>query len=190
MPHGEVIDIFRYRRNEAPETNYLRWLCDDVGLNYEAYRDVAIDLLYYIFNDKIENDINRTFDAVALRHEFEDEYAVDVNIHNEDCCGLLEMMVALARRAADIMYDAFEEDKTELYFGIMFRNLGLDKYCGEDYDHVKVVKIMEILNDRKYDDHGKGGLWRVKAPIDDIRAAEIWSQTNWYLTEKWQEMQR
>jgi hypothetical protein len=95
------------------------------------------------------------------------------------------MMVVLARRAADIMYDAFEDDQTEHYFEVMFRNLGLQKYDDDNFHYLKVMDILRNLDERNYDDHGKGGLFHVKCARSDIREAEIWSQMNWYLTEKY-----
>ena len=180
-----VIDIFRYRKNETPETNYLRWLCDDVGLDYESYRDLASTMLYFEFNDGFENDMNRTYDALANRENFEYEYDVLLDIVNDGKCGILEMMVMLARRAADIMYDADEGDETEYYFDIMFHNLGLEKFSTGRYDHQKVVKILQIFNERKYSRDGKGGLFRVSVPPCAMYEVEIWSQMNWYLTEKY-----
>lgn len=178
-------DIFRYRNKETPETNYLRWLCDDVDLPYDDYKDVASTLLYFPFNDKVENDVNRTYDAIANREHFESDYNVVVDIHNNDLCGLLEMMVVLARRMADLMYEAGDEDATDYYFWVMFKNLGLDKFDEERYDHQKVAKICHVFNNREYDDNGKGGLFRIKHPPFDIHEAEIWSQANWFLTENY-----
>lgn len=180
-----MIDIFRYRKNETPETNYLRWLCDDVNLDYDLYRDVASTMLYFVFNDSVENDINRTWDAIANREDFEHEYDVDLDLHDDDHCGVLEMMVVLARRAADIMYESEDEDQTDYYFWLMFKNLGLDKFRGARYDHQKVAQILQIFNNREYDDYGNGGLFKVNVPPDDIRTVEIWSQMNWYLTQEW-----
>ena len=185
MMELEVSDIFRYRKTESPETNYLRWLCDDVGLPYNEYKDVASTLLYFLFDDRVDNDINRTWDAIANREDFEHEYDVIVDVGNNDACGLLEMMVVLARRAADIMYDSYEEDKTEHYFWEMFSNLGLDKFGGSKYNHQKVAHICQILNNREYSANGKGGLFRVSVPPRPMNEVEIWSQLNWYLTEKY-----
>ena len=178
-------DIFRYRKSYSPETNYLRWLCDDVGLDYDKYKDVASTLLYFVFDDHLKNDVNRTWDAVANRIDFENEYDLVLDLHDEDHCGLLEMMVVLARRMADLMYESDNEDLTDYYFLLMWTNLGLDKFGGGRYDHQKVAKICTILNNREYDEHGKGGLFRIKRPPSDIKDAEIWSQANWYLTENW-----
>lgn len=184
-----MIDIFRYRKNETPETNYLRWLCDDVGLNYDSYRDVASTMLYFEFNDEVDNDINRTWDAIANREDFEHEYDVELDLHDEDHCGILEMMVVLARRAADIMYESEDEDQTPYYFWLMFTNLGLDEFDTYRYDHQKVAQILRIFNNREYDEHGNGGLFHVKSPLDKIQEVEIWTQMNWYLTQKWFEKQ-
>ena len=177
--------MFRYKKTQTELDNYIRWLCDDVGLDYGRYSEVATAMAIYIFDDSVENDINRTWDAVANREDFEHEYDVVVDIHNNDSAGWLEVMVVLARRAADVMYDAYEEDQTEHYFWVMFENLGLDKYDNDHFNYIKVVQILRKLDERKYDDHGKGGLFRLKRGMSNIREAEIWSQMNWYLTEKY-----
>ena len=156
-----------------------------MDLPYEEYKDVASTLLYFVFDDGLKNDVNRTWDAVANREDFEHEYGLELDLHDEDSCGLLEMMVVLARRMADLMYETDDEDLTDHYFWLMFSNLGLDKYGAGKYDHQKVAQICRILNNREYDEHGKGGLFRIKRPPSGIKEAEIWSQANWYLTENW-----
>lgn len=181
----EVSDIFRYKKNQSDLENYIRWLCDDVGLDYGRYSEVASTLLLYVFDDHVKNDINRTWDAIANREDFEKEYDIMLDLHDEDHAGWLEVMVVLARRAADVMYDAYEDDQTEYYFDVMFRNLGLEKFDDDHFNHLKVVQILQKLDERKYDDHGKGGLFRLKCARPNIQDAEIWSQMNWYLTEKW-----
>ena len=181
----EVIDIFRYHKNEDEVKNYLRWLCDDVGFDYNRYSNLASTMLTYVFNDVVDNDINRTWDAVANREDFEYEYDVVLDLHNNDSAGILEVLVVLARRAAGIMYDANDEDKTEYYFDIMMRNLGLYKYDDDHYDHHKVSNILHIFNNRMYDKYGHGSIFVVDNPPGDMKEVEIWSQMNWYLTEKY-----
>ena len=177
--------MFRYKKTQTILENYIRWLCDDVGLDYGRYSEVASAMLTFEFNDSVGNDINRTWDAIANREDFEHEYDVEVDIHDLDHCGVLEMMVVLARRAADVMYDAYKEDQTEYYFDVMFRNLGLDKYDDDHFNYLKVVTILQKMNNHEYDEHGKGGLFRFKCARKDVKEAEVWSQMNWYLTEKY-----
>lgn len=180
-----VIDIFRYRKSEDAVKNYLRWLCDDVGLDYNNYSNLVSTMLTYVFNDTVDNDINRTWDAIANREDFEHEYDVEVDIGDNDSAGILEVLVVLSRRAADIMYDANNEDQTEYYFDIMMRNLGLYKYDNDHYDHHKVSNILHIFNNRMYDRYGHGSIFVVNNPPGDMKDVEIWSQLNWYLTEKY-----
>ena len=163
------------------------WLCDDVYLDYDEYKDVASTLLYFQFNDECKNDINRTWDAIANREDFMHEYDVLVDIFDEDHCGLLEMMVVLARRMADLIYEAGDDDKTAELFWVMFSNLKLDKYGESRYNHQKVAEILRVFNNREYDDHGNGGLFYIRKPPHDIKNAEIWSQANWYLTANYSE---
>ena len=99
--------MYRYKKTQTELENYIRWLCDDVGLDYGRYSEVATAMLLYKFDDSVENDVNRTWDAIANREDFEHEYDVDVDIHDDDSAGWLEVMVVLARRAADVMYDAY-----------------------------------------------------------------------------------
>lgn len=177
--------MFRYKKTQSELENYIRWLCDDVGLDYSKYSEVATAMAMFIFDDSVENDVNRTWDAIANREDFERDYDVDVDIHDDDSAGWLEVMVVLARRAADVMYDAYEEDQTEYYFWLMFTNLGLEKYDDEHFNYIKVVQILRKLDERRYDEHGKGGLFHIKHARSNIKEAEIWSQMNWYLTEKY-----
>ena len=174
--------------SKTPEINYLRWLMDDVNLDWEQYRLVCNQMLYFPFDDSFGNDMNRTYDAVALREEFEEDYDVEVNIFDDHSCGMLEMMVGLARRAADIMYDAHGDDQTPHYFDVMFKNLGLDKYQYGDFNPKEIDAILERCSSRHYGRGGIGCLWSVKHPPEALKDVEIWSQMNWYLTEKWFEM--
>ena len=163
----------------------MRWLADIVDVDIREYEFTLDALQRYIFNDAVGNDSNRTMDAINLRRCFEDEVGEKVYICDDEHCTLLEMMVALAERAADLMWDAYDDDQTVHYFWVMFTNLGLDEYTNSRYDDDKVETICENLLCRRYTKHGKGGLFQVKNVPGDMRKVEIWSQMNWYLTEKY-----
>ena len=99
--------------------------------NVEMGRDytlLAETLMTYPFGDgvMVGNDENRAVDGLSLRDEFESSYG-ELDISTDEPCSMLEMMVALAIRAADLMYDSGCPDTPKYYFDVMIGNLGLEK---------------------------------------------------------------
>jgi len=168
--------------------SYLSWLCELVG-----YRDKErIDAGGYIFLLKalyekefywtVEMDANRAEEGKALRDEFADGVVPDA-INGP--CSVLEMMIGLARRWDSEVSSDLDSGKSESYFWIMIKNLGLEGCVDESFDPEFVDRKLDILLERGYSKDGKGGLFPLKTGKDDLRKVEIWYQLQRYLMENY-----
>jgi len=131
----------------------------------------------------VPNDDNRAEDGRALREEFMDEYGidrVDRNWYDLDC-SMLEMMIALARRASFEAVGAPDE-----WFWLFVHNLELDRYSDMLYEIAISEEVAETLarvNERTYDRNGSGGLFPLMHAQKDQRKVELWYQLSTYLLE-------
>lgn len=163
---------------------YFSWL---VGLISDEYiRRNYQKLLWKLYATpyiwELDYDRNRAQDGVYLRTIFRSEsgYIVDETIP----CSLLEMFIALARRAEnDIMYDPDIGDRSSQWFWIMMQNLGLDVYDDYHYFESEVDKIIDIFVHRRYGNTGNGGAFHMQSPIQDLRKNDLWWQMNAYLEQ-------
>lgn len=131
----------------------------------------------------IPNDDNRAEDGKALRYEFINEQGIDeVDQAWLDLgCSFLEMLIALARRAA------FESDDevVEWFWRFIF-NLGLNNHTDSAYTREterEVDNVLDTVIFRTYDADGLGGLFPLTHPRQDQRKVELWYQLAAYLTE-------
>ncbi len=131
----------------------------------------------------IPNDDNRAEDGKALRYEFINEQGIDeVDQEWLDLgCSFLEMLIALARRAA------FESDDevVEWFWRFIF-NLGLNNHTDSAYTREterEVDNVLDTVIFRTYDADGLGGLFPLTHPRQDQRKVELWYQLAAYLTE-------
>ena len=131
----------------------------------------------------IPNDDNRAEDGKALRYEFINEQGIDeVDQEWLDLgCSFLEMLIALARRAA------FESDDevVEWFWRFIF-NLGLNNHTDSAYTREterEVDNVLDTVIFRTYDADGLGRLFPLTHPRQDQRKVELWYQLAAYLTE-------
>ena len=131
----------------------------------------------------IPNDDNRAEDGKELRYEFINEHGIDeVDQAWLDLgCSVLEMMIALARRAA------FESDDevVEWFWRFIF-NLGLTQHTDIAYTSKterEVDNVLDTVIFRTYDADGLGGLFPLTHPRQDQRKVELWYQLAAYLSE-------
>lgn len=170
------------------DDRYLEWLYERFASvtnknPARSYWKLARALYSKEFSWTISNDDNRIADGRDLRREFLDERGSD-GVSSEWMtlgCSMLEMLVALARRAA------FESDIPEGdWFWIFMRNLELsdlsDKNYGRGSDHV-VEDALDRVIFRTYDPDGHGGLFPLRNPSKDQRKVELWYQLAEYLME-------
>lgn len=152
---------------KAKRRNYIYWLCDIIGADRGKYEklDILLDIDY---EPEYGNDENRAIDGVALRRRYEAQKGY--NVVDDSPCSQLEMMVALAERAEELMTDDENERDAGFYFDIMWTNLRLNRVSSRR-------GIENSIAD--YD------LFVAKKPPKGWEKMEIWRKMNWVLTEMW-----
>lgn len=181
---------------EDLEKRYFDWMVRKITFKGKV---ITIDpkdytkLLTYLYNRSFEYyilpmDGNRSEDGIDLRYTFGyeegiDQHEIERYLDHRDC-SMLEMMVALAIKAENIVGDSALGDRTGLWFWGMIHSLGL-LWVAEDcnYDEMDAIMAVDHFLDHDYASDGRGGLFTVKDPPRDMRDTEIWNQMCWYLNE-------
>lgn len=168
---------------------YFEWMyqivCGDQDDNL-SYRKLLYSLHDIEFVPIMKRDRNRAVDGVDFRYRFglECGYSRDLIEEHLDTrpCSVLEMMISLAFRVEEeIMNDTGYGNRTGQWFWNMIHSLGLGSMNDSKFDKVYVRDVIFRFLDRKYDYDGKGGLFTIPECGRDMRTAEIWHQTMWYL---------
>ena len=162
-----------------PKSNYFNWLCETVGCKTKPGWNKVLELLHNEdFVSLVPNDDNRVADGIELRDYYFDHDGLSVMVGP---CSLLEMIVGLAIRIADILFDPMWEEAPNIHhaFWEMINNLGL--YPGSSENK----KIVDNLVNRNYEEDGRGGLFPLNLPVEDQRKLEIWYQMMSYLGERY-----
>lgn len=167
---------------------YFEWLYAQVGDTTArnpgaTYWSLLKELYTRPFRGFVPNDDNRVEDGKFLREEFLHE----LEISHDDPewlylqCSVLEMLVALARRAS---YNSYGEPYE--WFWKFLENLGIRHISDRGFNSKTARQIQEtltILIDRTYSPNGEGGLFPLRHPEHDQRDVEIWYQLAAYLLE-------
>lgn len=131
----------------------------------------------------VPNDDNRVEDGKSLRYEFIDEQGTDgVDVMwLELGCSMLEMLVALARRAS------YETSRAPGDWMWQFMcNLGVSSHHDLEWSahvHRHVDVKLSALIYRTYSPSGRGGLFPLRNAVEDQRKVELWYQMSAYLLE-------
>lgn len=183
-------------RTTTLKEDYFSWLYSLVKDKRRGYEKLCRELHSKKFRWSVHNDDNRCEDGINLRDLFIEERRIDeshleVRYFLKGECTTLEVLVALARRINDLMYDLNrQEDKTSRWFQEMLQNLGLwqydDRWDFTPISEAKIDEILEILMDRTYDQSGRGSLFPLKRRHPkDMTQVEIWYQLMLYLDENY-----
>lgn len=166
---------------------YLTWLYGQVGSVIEknpskTYWKVLTQLYTTKFVWFIPNDDNRAQDGKDLRLEFLQYEGIQSvpTMWMELECSMLELMVALARKASFL-----DGMGPRAWFWLFMENLDLEKH--NDNTLVPEKLITAILNNviwRTYRQNGQGGLFPMRRPNKDQTKEELWYQLNTYLLEQ------
>ena len=126
---------------------------------------------------------------MKLREEFAEELRDEVTTALNYPCSMLEMLIGIARRMEDILFEPEEEDQTERWFWEILGNIGLDKCTdsryGDDYGRAKIDDMIDMILSRTYKRNGQGGLFPLKRSKKNQRKVEIWYQLSAYLNENY-----
>ena len=178
---------------------YLEWLLRLINAdNYKGKSYIKLcSLLNKIpFKPIIELDKNREYDVQSLlRETYTQSQSEWYRLENDEIISFpkmpvsfLELIISLAMRIdLDFMREINGIDNTRIYFWILVRNLGIleydDEHWGEDAI-ISIVNRLNIVQDRKYDFDGKGGLFPLENAEVDQRNVQIWNQLCQFVSQK------
>jgi len=170
------------------DDQYLEWLYGQIGSirnndPARAYWELAKQLYRTRFTWSVYYDDNRAEDGKCLREEF--LHVMDFDILESDPwltedCTVLEMLIALSRRAA---FESSEEAGD--WFWKMIDNLEI-RYPDQVYSNQVQMDVAHKLNvflNRQYQRNGDGGLFPLRNAKRDQRKIEIGFQLEAYLLE-------
>lgn len=179
--------------------SYLEWLLRLINAdNYKGKSYIKLcSLLNKVpFEPVIKLDTNRVSDAQSLLRETyiqskSEWYRMDDdNVMELSTCpvSFLELIISLAMRIdLDFMREINGVDNTRIYFWVLVRNLGIlefdDEHWGEDAI-VSIVNRLNIVQDRKYDFNGNGGLFPLENAEMDQRNVQIWNQLCQFVNQR------
>lgn len=168
---------------------YFNWLCDIVDANDSdhSFKNLMGVLFDIPFEGFVGNDINREEDGKYLRNEFADTHNYLSYAPIEGPCNVLEMMIGVASRMENLLWDPDFGDRTAHWFWLMIQNLELDRlddmHWRGDSSLIYAEQTIDIFVHRMYDPDGSGGLFPLRKPSEDQRKVEIWYQMSAYIDE-------
>lgn len=167
---------------------YFRWLIGLIGDEYieRNYQKLLWKLYSTDYIWELDYDRNRAADGLFLRRIFVQETGFTGDFGAwEGHCSMLEMMIALARKAEDdIMHDPDYGDRTGYWFWTMIQNLGLDIFDDGYYFEENVDRILDVFMHHRYEKNGSaGGAFPIRTKTRDLRKTDLWWQMNSYLEE-------
>lgn len=176
--------------DEPLDESYFKWLYAQVAsVRLRNPARTYWSLLRHLYVKEyvwlVPNDDNRVEDGRDLREEFSTTNNIEADPEWMGFqCSILEMMIALSRRAS------FEADQGSPrdWFWIFLTNLELQdlndaKYNNNDLD-VEVDEILDQFVWRQYAYSGRGGLFPLKEADKDQRKVELRYQLAAYLLEQ------
>lgn len=177
----------------SSETLYFQWLCGLVEQGATPGRNHYSHLLKSLFDKEftcfVPNDDNRIGDGLELRKVW---YRTGIDFMSnqlEKPCSVLEIIIALALRMEDILYEPDKPNRTNKWFWMMIDNLSLSIFNDRAYafdpegSSEEVGLILQTWLDRSYDRNGVGGLFPIQHSREDQRKVEIWYQMQAYLAQ-------
>lgn len=173
--------------------SYYCWLIELVG-------DGQIELLYQRllwrlystpFFYELEFDRNRAVDGLQLRKKYYTHYLhrsdIPQNLMDDNCCSVLEMLIALSQRAEDnLIYDPNYDDNAFHWFWTILTNLGLDLYDDNYYFEEDVDRILSNFMHHNYGPDGSnGGAFPCPGVCQDLRNVDLWWQLGAYFQKNY-----
>jgi hypothetical protein len=154
-------------------------------MEYDGVLRVLHDIPFYW---TIWLDENRAGDALSYRQYDFLGYQNDLDrmdqhwLHEWSVAAptVLEVLLGIARR-----WNFFFEGPTHMYFGHLFRNLGLDRFPGVALGPSNQERVRAIIDDwmaRQFMSDGRGSPFPIQHNLEnvDYRGVDIWGQMNAY----------
>ena len=169
-----------------PAKNYFAYLLREINFHTKtrAYQS-WLPLLEYLATTKayvvMKQDENRLADGLALRDEYIKRYSHDSPLLIDGSCSLLELLIGLAKRAAEASFvkNTQVHNVEADYFRTFCHNLGYDRAKG------KYESITKRFLNRNYKSNGVGGIFPLtRRNMPDQRTTELWYQMHAWLDEQ------
>lgn len=151
---------------------YYEWLCDQTGLSHHydlLLRQLWMTDFYYVLID----DENRLKDGCDLTRR----YCEETNQEwpgPKSSCSVLEMLVALAIRASEEIYDEWSPAD---WFREFIHNLYLDSQTNFEFDKAYVADRLETWMSRKFNKNGHGNIVKSRTFFDS-RMNPFWKEVH------------
>lgn len=105
-------------------------------------------------------------------------------------CTFLELLICISKRMEfEMTSDSDMDYSTNRWFWELISNIGFDKYSDDDWDlydsEKEIINRINIINNRKYEQNGNGGLFPIHTPPYRMRNMDLWYQMMKYLQEKY-----
>ena len=175
---AKFVSIYEGRRRKR----YLDWLMNKVDVPF-LYSDMCNTLLCIEFEPIIGNDGDRAEDGMELRREF--ECFSDAKTSDISPCSMLEMLVAVSIRTAELMYEGDEGESPGHYFWVFLNTMGISKMKNLEDFRKKERQIVDICERFLDPNDDSVDIVRVKHPPKRWSKLEIWKKINWFLTENY-----
>lgn len=159
---------------------YFKWLLRIIDPT-EVSHDFMNLLFEMPFMYQKSGDEARAKDGLSLRTKYQDEE--DPDFEYDEPCSVLEMMIALAFRAEDILYDPSDGTHAPSIFWQMVASMGIKNAANDKFDYYDARRKIFGMMGRKYTHNGKGGLFYIPSCNEDLREVEIWYQMLWYVNK-------
>lgn len=177
-----MANIVKFSFSPTRLTRYRNWLMDIVDLT-DDYSDLCDTLLSIEFEYSVGNDCDRAEDGLELRREFEE--LVRAKCSDNTPCTMLEMLVAVSSRAAELMYEGDEGESPGYYFWIFIVNLGLNRCHNREDFRRQQRKIVDVCATYMSRSDENVDIVVVNHPPRKWAKMEIWKKINWFLTENY-----
>lgn len=179
---------------------YFEYLCSIVGAERgnTSYYILLRKLFEKEFYALIPNDENRAMDGKCLRDEFAESTDYISYEEIDGPCNMLEFMIGISRRMANLTYKGDDVDRTSEYFWEILENLLAGhsskilemrlKQCSDPRISPTLLNLFDLKLDtfleRKILKNGILGFFPKKISGIDQNEIEIWSQMQYYLMSK------
>lgn len=177
--------------SRTEQDGYFVWLVDliDDGTKAYTYSSLLNRLYFTPFRWTIDNDGNREIDGIELRHKYIQDFVPfdtdDISDVGNEFCSVLEVLVSLAIRMEDILYDPDFGTQIPVWFWTMIDNLGLSRATDEVFDDASFFETMYIFLGRGYDSHGFGSIFYTNRDDLDFKKMELWYQMMHFIDENY-----
>ncbi len=162
---------------------YEQWILMRLGVHNKTRYSKLFDFLHNTeFFCVMDRDINRIDDGLDLRNDY--ICSEKLKLENK-YCSVLEVLAALAIRVDDEYLCTPGDERPDIFFFDMIRNLGLDRFDNGNFDERAVLDILDIWMTRDFLKSGIGSPFPVRHDKRDQRVFEIWDQMNHYIYERY-----